>query len=158
MRMEKLLKSAGNLPQASQKYVDEYVSKSDVLVTEVNEMMLAREDIHQLVGKANVEMMKNNHSNHARFVASILSVPNPDILIETVVWVFRAYRSRGFHPNYWAAQLNAWVDAMKKHLSAQACKDVYPLYDWFVVNIPLFTSLSEETADSSSVLGMKPEH
>jgi hypothetical protein len=105
--------------------------------------MLGRADIDALVGEKNIEMMKDNHSNHARFAESFLCHPHSKVLVHTVEWVLRCYRSRGFHPNYWVAQLNAWVETLKKNLSPKSFEAIYPLYHWFIVNIPIFADLSD---------------
>lgn len=143
MKKEKLLESAKLLKPVEAEIAQEYADKLEQLVAEVNRQMLQRPDIIELVGEKNIEMMKNNHSNHARFVESILHKYNPEVLTDTVLWVFRSYRSRGFHQNYWAAQLNAWVDALTMVLSEKCFDEVYPLYNWFIINIPAFTDVSD---------------
>ncbi len=141
MNKERLLESAKLLKPVEAEIAQEYAEKRELLVAEVNRQMLVRSDIIELVGEKNVEMMKNNHSNHARFVESLLHNYNPEVLTDTVLWVFRSYRSRGFHTNYWAAQLNAWIDALKTLLSVKCFEKVYPLYNWFIINIPAFTDI-----------------
>jgi hypothetical protein len=152
MNIEELIESAASLPTAGPKSIEAYEAKSSTLAAEVNASLLGREDIDGLVGPANIEMMKDNHSNHAMFVASILKMPDPKILVDTVIWVYRAYRSRGFHPNYWASQIQAWLTAIKNNLTDAQYKDIYPLYNWFIITIPSFTALSEESADDASKL------
>jgi len=69
-------------------------------------------------------------------------------LVETILWVFRAYRSHNFTTNYWASQLNAWIDIIKKELSPQAFSEIYPYYEWMQLNIPLFVYISDEKLDA----------
>jgi len=66
------------------------------------------------------------------------------VLVETVLWVFRAYRSHGFQTTYWAANLNIWVDLIRQELSESAYNEIYPFYNWLIVNIPVFVKLSDE--------------
>lgn len=96
--------------------------------------------------------MKDNHANHVRFIASILKNYNPDVLVDTVLWVFRAYRSHGFTTNYWAAQLNAWITILKETLTPESYKEVYFYYEWMQINIPTFVILSDEKLDASNYL------
>ena len=122
----------------------EYGRRREEMVSAINQDMAGRPDILELVGgEVNLAMMRDNHANHARFVESILLGYNPEVLVDTVLWVFRAYRSRGFHPNYWAAQLNTWVDILQKFLPREIFTAVYPLYNWFIVNIPHFTDIAQ---------------
>ncbi|MDK2977747.1 MAG: hypothetical protein PWP52_461 [Bacteroidales bacterium] len=110
--------------------------------------MLSHPDINDLVGEDNLDMMKDNHANHVRFMVSIFKNFDPEVLTDTVLWVFRAYRSRRFHSNYWAAQLNSWIEILKKELSEQTFKEIFPYYEWMQVNIPVFVKLSTEDLES----------
>ncbi|MGD9332283.1 MAG: hypothetical protein PVJ53_13305 [Desulfobacterales bacterium] len=130
---------AGIAPQAAA----EFAARRAEMVAAVNVQMLARPDVVDLVGPDNIALMKDNHANHARFIESILSAYHPEALVDTVLWVFRAYRSRGFKTRYWAAQLNTWVDIFEQTLSASTCNAIEPLYDWMIVNIPHFTNLTD---------------
>ncbi|MGE0085645.1 MAG: hypothetical protein AB7S75_14645 [Desulfococcaceae bacterium] len=143
MKRDDLIQSAGKIAQASPEAAAEYAQKKELLVARLNEIMQQRPDILELVGEKNMEMMKDNHSNHARFVASILRYFNAEVLTDTVLWVFRSYRSRGFHQNYWAAQINAWIEILRQELSPESFASVYPLYEWFSVNIPAFSNISD---------------
>ncbi len=155
MNKKELINSASHLNKFSSQVVKEYSEKRQTLVSSINEAMSNRSDITELVGEKNIQMMKDNHSNHALFVESFMINPDSGTLVDTVLWVFRSYRSRGFHQNYWAAQLNCWVEILKQQLSKDSFNDVYPLYQWFTVNIPAFTDISDEQLDTSSKV---PEH
>ncbi len=138
-----LMESAEKLEQVSKKAAEEYISKSDQLIAKINKKMLERDDVEDLVGKKNLTMMKDNHANHVRFIGSLLKFYNPEIFVHTVLWVFRAYRSHGFHSNYWSAQLNAWIEILKIELSEDVYFEIYPYYEWMQINIPLFVKLSD---------------
>lgn len=144
MKREDLIQSASMLNQVGQKSASEYSSKRDHLVDMLNTKMESRADLLDLVGVGNVEMMKDNHANHARFLESIFIQQDPVVLVDTILWVFRAYRSRNFSSIYWAAQLNAWIELYKKELSPECFLEVFPYYNWMQINIPTFNKLAEE--------------
>ncbi|MBN2261576.1 MAG: hypothetical protein JW735_01610 [Prolixibacteraceae bacterium] len=148
MNKEHLLKTAGQLQQVSLKSVEEFSSKRDHLVSVMNQTMLARPDLLAMVGEGNVEMMNDNHANHARFLESIFKQHQPEVLVDTVLWVFRAYRSRNFASTYWAAQLNTWIEIYRKELSPECFSEVYPYYNWMQINIPIFNKLAEDVLDA----------
>jgi len=152
MKKNELLEIAKKIQQVSESTYLEYNQKSELLVGKMNVLMLERSDLIQLVGENNVEMMKDNHANHVRFIASILKNFNAEVLLDTVLWVFRAYRSHGFSTNYWAAQLNAWILIMKESLSPEAYREVYPLYEWMQIYIPAFVKLADEELSVSNSL------
>lgn len=148
MGKNELIQTAKKLRQVNEKYAAEYSGKRDLLVEKLNQKMLLRPDINQLVGDNNIEMMKDNHANHARFLESVFYEYHAEVLVDTVLWVFRAYRSRNFSSIYWAAQLNAWLDVYKKNLSPQCYEEIYPYYNWMQINIPVFNNLAEENFEA----------
>jgi hypothetical protein len=148
MQREDLILSAQKLKQVTEKSVREFSSKRNHLVDVMNKKMENREDLLEMVGAGNVEMMKDNHANHARFMESIFNEHSPEILVDTVLWVFRAYRSRNFSSTYWAAQLNTWIEIYKMELSTECYNEVYPYYNWMQINIPTFNKLAEENLEA----------
>ena len=143
MTKEDLIASASKLPVFTSGPATEYDERRDIMVAQINEYMLGRADLEQLVGPDNLEMMKDNHANHGLFIASMLANFDATVLVETIGWVFRAYRSRNFHSNYWAAQLNAWHNVMKTTLTQESYDNIVPLYDWMTIQIPQFTILND---------------
>lgn len=143
MDRENLIQSARALAAVDNQAIEELTAKRDIIADQMNKRMLARPDVEQLVGANNIAMMCDNHANHIKFVLSILRHPNAEVLVDTVLWVFRSYRSRGFHQNYWAAQLNTWLTIFRDALSPPTYEALLPLYNWLIVNIPHFTNLSD---------------
>ncbi len=150
MERDYLIQTAQKLQLVDKKSATEFTEKKDVLVAIMNKKMEARPDVIEMVGKNNVEMMKDNHANHARFMESIFYQHSPEILVDTVIWVFKAYRSRNFNSTYWAAQLNTWIEIYKVELSPDCYKAIYPYYNWLQINIPHFNKLSEENLEGSN--------
>jgi hypothetical protein len=150
MTVEDLIQTAAKLKATPKAAIDEYAAKRESLVAEIDRIMLERPDLDQLIGPGNRAMMQDNHGNHSRFVESILHNPNPDVLVQTVLWVYRAYRSHGFHLTYWPAQLNTWVEVLKRQLSPESFRAIYPLYNWFIVNQPTFVKLTDAEVDNAN--------
>ena len=71
MERNDLFLSAQKLSQVPEQWADEYSAKREMLVNKMNLKMEARPDLFDMVGETNVEMMKDNHANHARFLESI---------------------------------------------------------------------------------------
>lgn len=143
MKRIKLLQTAEKLFPVSSEAVNEYREKRDIVLYKMNQAMLERSDIIELVGgKKNISMMKDNHANHLKFICSIMKTPDPEILVDTIVWVFIAYMSRGFHSTYWPAQINTWVSIFKENFSEKTFLEISSLYEWISINIPVFESLA----------------
>jgi hypothetical protein len=144
MNRKTLIKTASLLIQVSKESADEYSKNRENLINRMNEKMENRPDLNELVGVQNIEMMKDNHANHVRFMESIFYQHDAEVLVDTVLWVFRAYRSRNFSATYWSAQLNGWIEIMKEELADSTYREIYPYYNWMLINIPVFNSLAEK--------------
>ena len=154
---DQLLKTASVLEQPPPEATQEFSRKRDELAAMGNQIMGNRSDLANLVGKNNRQMAEDNNRNFARFMESIFSEYHAEVLVDTVLWVFRAYRSHGFQTTYWAANLNLWVDMLKKELSEETFTAIYPFYNWLIVNIPMFTKATD--GDSAGVAdGPAPSH
>lgn len=148
MMKEQLLESATALKQPPEFATQEFSQKRDALAAKGNQAIADRSDLEKLVGKGNQQMAEDNNRNFARFMESMFSDYNAGVLVDTVLWVFRAYRSHGFKTTYWAANLNVWVDMLKQTLSKEAFEALYPYYNWLIVNIPIFVKLTDEELTS----------
>lgn len=142
MTKEELIASAAALGPFAPVTAREYEAKQEQLAAELNRIMGARQDLDALVGEGNREMMEQNHRNHALFISSLLLAYSPTVLVETVLWVFRAYLAHGFRLTYWAAQLDTWLQVLARQMSPEAAAQVLPLYRWMLVHIPQFAALS----------------
>lgn len=143
MTKDQLLESARSLVRPGPDAAEEYSKNRTAIVAEVDRIMMDRQDLSDLVGDGNDAMMRDNHQNHALFMESVFRNYDPNILVETVLWVFRAYRSHGFQLTYWAAQLNAWLQVIEKKLDPDSYNAIEPFYNWLIVNIPVFTRLTD---------------
>ncbi|WP_298842869.1 hypothetical protein [Clostridium sp.] len=145
----KLVINAKKLVKVSDTSINEYIDKTDLLAAKMNEVMIKREDILELIGgDKNIRMMKDNYKNHLRFVGSIMLTPNADTLVDTFLWEFHAYMSRGFTSNYWAAQINTWIELLKENLSKKAFMEILSIYNYLSVNIPEFVIITENRLET----------
>lgn len=155
MEKKVLIKTAAELKQPSAETITEFSNMADKMASMLNDILSKRTDIVQLVGEGNLEMMYDNHRNHLRFMVSLFQDYDPTVFTETVLWVFRAYRSHGFKLTYWPAQLDNWVSIFKKELSQDCFNEIYPFYHWMIVNNPKFAFFSDQTisVDTETIIG-----
>ncbi len=151
----KLLASAHKLTAPSERAREEFKAKIDLFVTAGNASIAARPDLCKLIGADNHAMAENNNSNFARFMYSMFVEYHPATLVETVLWVFRAYRSHGFQSTYWAANLDIWLKMLKKELTDESFQEISPFYHWLIINIPLFVKLTDASLPETIPCGTK---
>lgn len=144
MKKDTLLASAQQLKQPAQAHAHAYAEQAEALAAMVTAQLLARPDLETLIGPGNEEMMADNHRNHARFLSSVFQCYRPEVLVETVLWVYRAYRAHGFHLTYWPAQLDCWVKCMRETLPAASVAELYPFYEWLLINQAAFVELTDK--------------
>jgi hypothetical protein len=73
--------------------------------------------------------------------------------------VFRAYRAHGFTIIYWPANLNTWMETLKKELSPEAFKAIAPFYAWLITHIPALVQLTDGAGGGNEEdLGRGLEH
>lgn len=147
-----LVKSADKLVNVSESSIKEYVDNMDLLVATLNEVMLKRKDILELIRwENNITMMKNNHHCHLQFIAAILQIPDSETLVDTLLWVFHAFRSRGFSPHYWEVQISTLTLLMKEKVSEKVFLEISSIYNWMNLNISIFTMIADEHLGKSKL-------
>ena len=143
MNQEHLLESAYRIIPPTAAATAEFKAKSEVMAAELSRAMLARPDVDRLIGSGNREMLENNSRNMLRFMGSLFLSFEPVVLVETALWVFRAYRSHGFQISYWPANLDTTVELLREQLSPESFASVYPAFEWLIVHNPAFVELSD---------------
>ena len=72
MTKQELIDTAKTLQPPSTDAASESAAKNDQMAARINVLMEARPDLTRLIGEDNLEMMRDNHRNHARFISSLL--------------------------------------------------------------------------------------
>lgn len=143
MTKNELIKSAALLVQPKREITEEFAGKKESLVAKVLDELRQRPDLEKLTGKDNTAMMVDNIHNMARFMESIFTLYDPTTFVETILWVFRAYRSHGFRLTFWSAHLNTWIGIIQTELTDNSAGALLPFYEWMQTHIPVFTALTD---------------
>jgi len=128
-----ILASSRELPKISPETADAYAQAIDKLKDNVNGQLEANPKIMELIGRNPLDVMRNNHRNHATFMATIFKLNSFELLARTVPWVYRAYHARGFSYDYFPIELVAWQIAIHQCLDNSARKsEILAVYKWMV--------------------------
>lgn len=139
-----LIASAARLTPPSAGALAEFTAHREALAARVNRAMAQRPDLEKLVGADGRRMSEDNNRNFALFMESLMGHFQPEVLADTALWVFRAYRAHGFRSIYWPANLNTWRESLEAVLSREAFEEIEPFYAWLITHIPVFTALTED--------------
>jgi hypothetical protein len=159
MTKEELIATANGLTPPDAPWVREFSEKREELAAGVNRAMAARPDLEKLVGPDGKRMTEDNNRNFSLFMESLMMHYKAEVLVDTVLWVFRAYRAHGFTIIYWPANLNTWMETLKKELSPEAFTKIAPFYVWLITHIPAFVQLTDgDVGGSKGIMGSGLEH
>lgn len=150
MTKSDLIAAAKELSPPPSDAADEYSAVRDALAAKVTNLLRKRPDFHTVIGEGNESMMADNHRNHVRFMDSMFHVFRPDILVDTILWVFATYRAHGFSETYWPIQLRAWLDVLSHELSPQSFEAIAPIYEWMLSNTQNFSELADDAGAAAS--------
>lgn len=110
-----------------------YVHAADDLLEQVNSQLEANPKIRALIGNNPIELMRDNHRNHAKFMATVFHLNSHELLVRTIPWVYRAYHARGFAFDYFPVELVAWQIAIYECIaSADQKAEILAVYNWLV--------------------------
>lgn len=143
MTRDDLVLSTKRLRAPTAEAMEEFAAKREQLAAEVNRKMAERPDLEKLVGRDGKRMSEDNNRNFSLFMESLFLGFQGDVLVDTALWAFRTYRSHGFQPIYWPANLSTWLQVLKEKLSPKTFEEVSPFYEWLVVHVPVFTKLTD---------------
>lgn len=139
---EDLIKSAEQLNRISGETVDAYSEKQKQIIARTNDLMLKHKKIQSLTGENDESKMIINHTNHVGFMESIMRNFNPEVFINTILWVYRTYSKHGFDPGYWQVALEKYDEAVKDILEEDAYAEISEYYNWMRKNHRDFVALS----------------
>ena len=140
----KLINSLDKLHTVSPDAAKDYEKEEERLVNYVNNELEANPKIFELIGGNPLDLMRNNHTNHAAFMATVFKIGSHELLAKTIPWVYRAYHARGFSYDYFPIELSAWKHAVSECLDHVYAAEIIEVYDWMISHhvdmIPLSVS------------------
>lgn len=119
-------------PPVSKVATAAYRDHADALARRVDANLLARDDLDRLIGANPLQVMRDNHDNHVRFITNVLALSSYQLLEQTLPWIYRTYRHHGFSYAYFPAELRAFCDAVRDELSAEHAAEIIAVYEWML--------------------------
>jgi methanogenic corrinoid protein MtbC1 len=131
--IEDIIASSSQLSKISHEAAEAYAQATDRLLNNVNEQLEEHSKIKELIGRNPLDLMHNNHKNHATFMTAVFRINSFELLARTIPWVYRAYHARGFSYDYFPAELVAWQIAVHDCLVSPSHKaEINAVYKWMV--------------------------
>ena len=132
LQLTEIIKEAKGLPLVPLKATTIYQENIPVLKKYVDETLTLNPSITKLIGKNPLQVMYDNHTHHAAFMATVFSIGNYELLVRTILWVYRAYSAHNFSYDYFPLELKTWIDALKKHITSDMTAEIKSVYAWMI--------------------------
>jgi MerR family transcriptional regulator, light-induced transcriptional regulator len=120
----------------------DYSENQDRLVDEVNKALTDRTDVKRLIGQKPLSVMYDNHKNHAAFMSNVFKLKDYVLMSRVIIWVYHTYHVQGFAYDYFPVAMQAWIDAVEKHLDPSKTEPLLSVYRWIIANHELLIEAS----------------
>lgn len=144
--LERIINEAKKLPAVSLEAARKYNEKKEILIGQVNEKLKNHPLIKEIIGQGSLELMFENHVNHANFMANVFRFNQLELLAKTIPWVYRSYKARGFSYDYFSVALQAWSEAVEEHLANEHVLMINSIYTWMLAKHGQIIEIVQEEA------------
>ena len=141
--IQDLIDDARTLPIVPLKEAALYHENISDLTRDVDESMRSLPTINTLIGHNPLQVMYDNHRNHAAFMAAVFSIGSYELLVQTLPWVYRSYSAHRFSYDYFPLELQAWIDAIEKKQN-QSMQTIVAVYQWMIQKHEAIVFLSND--------------
>lgn len=154
-----LVASATSLKDISSEAAASFEAVTEACAAALTAALRQRPDLETIIGAGNLPVMESNHINHFKYMGSTSALFDPASFVETVLWVVRTYRARGFTVSYWDIMLPLAMNILQTTLRPPHFEEVAPFYRWLTDNIETIARLSEtEPSVYETLGGLHGEH
>lgn len=144
-----LIEEAEKLKAPSESAAKEYNSNMDKIIADINAYMKAQKNINALINNTDLAKMQINHSNHVRFMDSLFETYQPEVFINTILWVYKTYQKHGFSADYWKVLIKGFEKNLREVLSPNAYKEIIVYYLFIKKNHSNFLKLTDLDASKN---------
>ncbi|EIC19853.1 hypothetical protein [Thiorhodovibrio frisius] len=141
MMKQQLLESAGALSPPSPEAASRFAAVAAAIAAELTRRMAQRPDLEQLIGPGNQAMMEDNSRNFLRFMSTLFSHYDAEVLVDSALWAIRTYRAHGFQLSYWPANIATTLKIVREQLPSTVVAEVQPFFVWLSDNLPALVAL-----------------
>jgi len=153
MSKEALIQSADQLIAPDAATSRSLKEMAEGMAQDLTKSMSKRKDLEELIGTGNLSVMEVNHLNHFNYMSSLAALYDATSFVETVIWVFRTYMSRGFTPKYWQEMLPEANNIIAKYLPMEQHLQIEGIYTWLQEHVSDFVQVSGDTVSFYERLG-----
>lgn len=143
--LQTLLSKAAGLPPVAPGHAAVYGAHLQQLAEFVDERIESDRTLSPALAGVPQDLCRLNHRNHARFMATVFALGAWEVMVRTVVWVYRSYRARGLPASYFPAVVNSFSEAVREILPASAAA-LEPAYALLRDHHEVFVRLSSQPA------------
>jgi hypothetical protein len=148
-----LIVSAAGLREVSPQTATAFDSAAETCAAALTAALHQQPNLDSIIGPGNQDVMETNHLNHFKYMASTTALFDPASFVETVLWVVRTYRARGFSLVYWEVMLPLAADIVRTTLQPLSFEEIAPFYRWLSDHVAHIALLGETEVSAYETLG-----
>jgi len=138
-----LLEDVEGMFPVPEEAAEAYLDSLPTLAGQVDDAILQRSDISDLIGSCAIDIITTNHRNHGKFMATVFALDLPALLVRVMPWAYRVYTIRGVSYEYFPAELSAWIRAIEDELDPAHARPLCRVYRWMMEHHDMMKQLSE---------------
>ncbi len=131
MNLETLTREAQALSISHQASM-QFKALKGALLEALNTHMTSLPHMATLIGGNPRSLMLDNHRNHLDFMEMVFRFNAHGMLCQTIPWVYRTYRARGFSFDYFPIELKGWKKVIERHMEPDLSPDILAVYDFMI--------------------------
>jgi MerR family transcriptional regulator, light-induced transcriptional regulator len=113
-----------------------YRSSKDEMAAAVNRRIADHPRLAEFLGNNPIRLLDTNHRHHAAFMAEVF-VANDRVLLERALpWAYATYHNQGIAFEYFAVELEVWIEVIGETLPPEDAAAILPVYHWMLVAHP----------------------
>lgn len=147
MTLSELIQEAVALPRVPQSSISAYQASISEITEQVNECLTKNESIRDLIGQNPLQVMYDNHRNHAALMTTIFALGLNDLLAKTIPWVYRAYSAHHFSADYFPLAIKTWMEAIGRNCPQEKIGEIIAIYQWMLDRHEHFLNVSKTEKD-----------
>jgi methanogenic corrinoid protein MtbC1 len=120
------------LPTVPPRAADSFDANARSMAGRVSQLMARHPDLDAFLGGLPFRLIESNHRNHAAFMSEVLRTNNLDLLVDTLPWAYFAYTNQCVSVDYFAAELEIWVQVIGEFLPEEDAEAILPIYRWML--------------------------
>ena len=135
---------SSNLPEVSREAVNDFIENKETLIRLVDDKLVSREDIEELIGNNHLDEIFEYHKYHYRLMAQFFKTNDFKLLFNLIPRIYKNYKQVDFSYDYFKEDLKTWIPVIDKFLKPDNVLSINEVYSRMLEKHQNFVALSQK--------------